>query len=63
MRNQIYPGDGAFIETLQAMVGEGVDLSEVPIVQKRKLAKSIRKYIEMPDSRNEGIYLAYRSGG
>ena len=63
LRNQIYPGDDAFIEALQALVGEGVELSEVPSVQKRRLAKPIKKYIEPAGSRNEGIYLAYRSGG
>ena len=35
--------DDAFVETLQAMVGEDVDLSEVPSVQKRRLAKLFRK--------------------
>jgi REP element-mobilizing transposase RayT len=62
LRNQVYLGDDTFIETLQAMVGEDVDLSEIPSVQKRKLAKPISKYIETAASRDEGIYLAYRSG-
>jgi putative transposase len=63
LRNQIYLGDDAFVETLQAMVTEDKDLSEVPSAQKRRLAKPIRKYIETAGSRDEGIYLAYRSGG
>ncbi len=63
LRNQIYLGDDAFVESLQAMVAEDKDLSEVPSVQKRRLAKPIRKYIETAGSRDEGIYLAYRSGG
>jgi len=62
LRNQIYLGDDNFVETLQAMLGEDVDLSEVPAAQKRKPAEPIEKYIETADSRNEGIYLAYRSG-
>ena len=62
LRNQIYLGDDSFVETLQAMVEKDVDLSEVPSAQKRPLAKSIRKYIETASSRNEGIFLAYRSG-
>jgi hypothetical protein len=44
-------------------VAEDKDLSEVPSVQKRRLAKPIRKYTEMAGSRDEGIYLVYRSGG
>jgi putative transposase len=63
LRNQIYLGDDAFVETLQTMVGEDVDLSEVPSVQKRRLVKPSKKYIETAGSRNEGIYLAYRGGG
>jgi putative transposase len=63
LRNQIYLGDDAFVETLQAMVAEDKDLSEVPSVRKRRMAKPIRKYTETAGSRDEGIYLAYRSGG
>ena len=62
LRNQIYLGDDRFVETLQAMVAQDADLSEVPSAQKRKLAKPIEEYIDTADSRNEGIYLAYRSG-
>jgi putative transposase len=45
------------------MVVEDKDLSEVPSAQKRRLAKPIIKYTETAGSRDEGIYLAYRSGG
>ena len=62
LRNQIYLGDDRFVEALQAMVEQDADLSEVPSVQKRKLAKPIGEYIDTARSRNEGIYLAYRSG-
>jgi putative transposase len=63
LRNQIYLGDDSFVEKLQGMVEQETDLSEVPSAQKRKPADPIRDYIEMADSRNEGIYQAYRSGG
>ena len=62
LRNQIFLGDDSFVETLQAMVEKDVDLSEVPSVQKRRLADPIRKYIEGAETRNEGIFGAYRSG-
>jgi len=62
LRNQIYLGDDRFVETLQAMVEWDADLSEVPSAQKRKPAKPVEEYIDRADSRNEGIYLAYRSG-
>ena len=51
-RNQIYLGDDSFVETLQAMIEKDVDLSEVPLAQKRKLAKPIGKYIDTADSRD-----------
>ncbi len=54
LRNQIYLGDDSFVETLQAMVEKDVDLSELPSVQKRKLAKSIEAYIEKADSKKRG---------
>lgn len=63
LRNQIYLGDDAFVEEMQSKVEEDADLSEVPLAQKRKLAEPIGKYLEKAASRNEGIYLAFRSGG
>ena len=62
LRNQIYLGDDSFVETLQAMVEKDLDLSEVPSAQKRRLADPIMKYVKAAASRNEGVYLAYRSG-
>jgi putative transposase len=62
LRNQRYLGDDTFVETLQAMIAKDQDLSEVPSVQKRRMAKPIAKYIESASSRNDGIYQAYRSG-
>ncbi len=44
------------------MIEKDVDLSEVPSAQKRKPAKPIEEYIDTTGSRDEGIYLAYRSG-
>ena len=63
LRNQIYLGDDAFIEAMQATVEKDADLSEVAVVQKRKLAEPIKNYLEKAATRNEGIYSAYQSGG
>jgi REP element-mobilizing transposase RayT len=62
LRKQIYMGDDAFVEAMLAKVGPDSDLSEIPSSQKRKLAKPIAEYLKMASDRNEGIYLAYRSG-
>jgi hypothetical protein len=55
--------DGKVSVLEETMLRKDVDMSEAPSVQKWRLAKPIRKYIETADSRNEGFYLAYRSGG
>jgi len=63
LRKQIYLGDEAFVEEMQARVEPDVDLSEIPSNQKRKLAKPVGDYLDQAESRNEGIYRAYQSGG
>lgn len=63
LQNQIYLGDEAFVEAMQAKQGADADLSEVPMGQKRKLVDPINNYLEAAVTRNGGIYLAYRSGG
>ena len=63
LRGQIYLGNDAFVEEMQARVEEDTDLSEVPSAQKRKRVEYIGKYLEKASTRNEAIYLAYRSGG
>ena len=62
LKNQIYLGDDDFVEELQEFVAQDTNLSEVPAVQKRKPTGPIGDYMESAKSRNEGIYLAYRSG-
>ncbi len=63
LRNQIYLGDNTFVEEMQAKVESDTDLSEIPSSQKRKLAKPIADYLTTASTRNEGIHLAYQSGG
>ena len=62
LRKQIYLGDEAFVEEMQAKVEPDADLSEIPSSQKRKLAKPVEDYFDATLSRNEGIYRAYQSG-
>jgi len=63
LRNQLYLGDDAFIEAMQARVEKDADLSEVPMAQKRKLAEPVKNYLEKAATRNEGICFAHQSGG
>ena len=62
VRNQIYLGDEEFVEDMQARVEQDIDLSEVPSAQRRRLAAPIVDYLNRAATRNEGIYLAFRSG-
>ena len=63
LRNQVYLGGKRFIEKMNGLIDEDKDLSEVPISQRRLLAKSLDEYKLMSNSRNDAIELAYSSGG
>ena len=63
LKKQIYLGDDAFVEEMQAKLEPDIDLSEIPSSQKRKMAKPIHDYFDQSSARNDGIYRAYRSGG
>ena len=63
LKKQIYLGDDAFVEEMQAKLEPDIDLSEIPSSQKRKMAKPIHDYFDQSLARNDGIYRAYQSGG
>ena len=48
---------------MNGLIDEDKDLSEVPISQRRLLAKSLDEYKLMSNLRNDAIELAYSSGG
>jgi hypothetical protein len=48
-------------ETLQVIVEQGVDVSEVPSIHMRPQAKPKGKFIDLAISRNEETYQAYLS--
>ena len=62
LKNQIYLGSDGFIERIQAKIPQG-DLSEIPKVQRRPIARTLDEYTQIANSRNEAIGYAYRSGG
>jgi len=63
LRNQIYLGDEQFVDKLQARLEKGKDLSEIPVAQRRKPAKSLEYYAQKYRDRDDAIVTAYRSGG
>ena len=60
--NQVYLGDSAFIDRVQAYLdGQKADL-QIPKVQKRAKTKSIAYYDKAASNRNDAILNAYGSG-
>ncbi len=58
----MYLGNERFVEKMQAKLNVDVDLSEVPLAQKRSVAKSLDYYTNRYKDRNRAILEAYSSG-
>ena len=63
LRNQVYLGNEAFVEEMQARIENEKALSEIPKSQRRPMAKSLIEYEQQMPTRNEAIVEAYASGG
>ncbi len=62
LKNQIYLGTDAFIEKMQAKKPAKEDLREVPLRQRRTMAKPLEHYAASGSERDEAIINAYNSG-
>lgn len=62
LKNQIYLGSALFIEQVQTKLDKNDDLSEVPKIQRRGIAKTLDSYQRHSVSRNEAMAMAYFSG-
>lgn len=63
LKNQVFLGDNAFVSRMQALIEPDRDLSEVPLGQKRTVAKPLSFFEKTLPTRNEAIIQAYASGG
>ena len=63
LKNQIYLGTDAFVQKMLSKKPSNENLSEVPLGQRRAMAKSLAHYVARSDNRDEAIALAYDSGG
>ena len=63
LRHQIYFGDEQFITKHQEMLNDKSSLNDIPILQKRPVAKPIGYYQEKYKDKKQAIYRAYLSGG
>ncbi|MBU0621769.1 MAG: transposase [Gammaproteobacteria bacterium] len=62
LKNQIYLGTDAFVAIMQARKPVKEDLSEIPLGQRRTMAKPLEHYAECGGTRDEAIVNAYDSG-
>lgn len=63
LKNQIYLGTDVFVQKMLSKKSSSEDLSEVPLGQRRAMAKPLEHYAARCDNRDEAIVLAYNSGG
>ena len=63
LKNQIYLGTDAFVEKMQSKKPAKEDLSEIPLGQRRPMAKPLKHYTARGGDRDKAIILAYESGG
>ncbi len=62
LKNQIYLGSDRFVEQLQARIRPDRPLEEIPLTQRRPVAKSLRYYAQQYHPRDLAIAEAHRSG-
>jgi REP element-mobilizing transposase RayT len=63
LRNQVYLGGEQFVEGMQSLIDGEKELSEIPVSQRRPLAKPLATYQKHAMDRNSAIVAAYESGG
>lgn len=63
LRNQVYLGSEKFVEQMQARLDRDKDLREVPLRQRRPVARPLSDFSAKERSRDEAIVAAYASGG
>jgi len=63
LKNQVFLGSDAFVESMRRQVPQNRDLREIPQARRRPAAKTIPEYSREHPQRNDAIVAAYRSGG
>jgi hypothetical protein len=62
LRNQVFLGSEAFVESMQRKVPRNRNLSEVPQARQRPVAQPLAAYARENPTRDEAILTAYQSG-
>jgi len=63
LRNQVFLGNDTFVEDMRKLIDGEKQLSEIPSSQRRAKPLELVEYQTQASSRDEAIYLAYKSGG
>ncbi len=62
LKNQIYLGSDRFVEKMQQRIRDDQPLQEIPVRQRRPVARALAYYVKRYSSRDRAIAEAYRSG-
>ena len=62
LKNQVYLGSDRFVARMQALIDPSRSLREVPLKQRRSVAKPLEYYVERHPDRDQAIVAAYRTG-
>jgi len=62
LKNQVYLGSDRFVARMQALIDPNRSLREVPLKQRRPVAKPLEYYAERHPDRDQAIAAAYRTG-
>jgi len=62
LKNQVYLGSDAFVESMVAKLDDTERLSEVPATQRRPVAGSLEVFAQSSQDRNTAIRAAHASG-
>lgn len=62
LKNQVFLGNDHFVKKMQGKLNVKQDLSEIPLAQKRSIAKPLSYYIKRYKDRDKAIVEAYASG-
>ncbi len=63
LKNQIYIADEEYIENIQRKIDKDIDISEIPVSQRRSIPKSLDYYSGEFTEKDRAIRAAYESGG
>lgn len=62
LQNQIFLGNDKFVDEMQCKISINQSLDDIPLSQKRQVAKPLMDYEKKYEERDDAIYSCYKSG-